>query len=270
MVNALDRQPSCTAQPAAPCAPRCLQVHVAATRQLSPTLRRVTLAGQELQTLAPGGPDEYFALLIPPPGHEAPNLAPGVDPRAAVAAIPEASRPHLRWYTVRHHRPARGEVDVDMVTHGDDGRASHWAAHARVGDPVGFREGASLYAPPAVADALLFAADESALPALGAILEAHPTGGPDLRAFVEVPHAEDIQDLDTTAAITWVVRRTAPPGQELLATIRLADVTPPDYAWVCGEAGTVARVRTHLLRGLGVPRARITHSGYWCLGRPRP
>ena len=42
------------------------------------------------------------------------------------------------------------------------------------------------------------------------------------------------------------------------------------YAWICGEGSMVAAARRHLMRGQGLDRRRISHSGYWRLGRPRP
>lgn len=246
----------------------CFSVRVAAVHQLSPTLRRLTLTGEPLGTYTRFGLDEFFGLLIPPAGQRV-RLIPddATDPRAAVAALSAPTRPHLRWYTVRAHRPQLGEIDVDMVTHGDNGRASQWAENARVGDEVGFVESGYVYLPRPAAANQLFTADETALPALGAILESG-AGTPQTHAFIEVPHADDIQDLDTRATLTWVVRQGS-PGHELLAALRSA-APAPDYAWVCGEATEVARIRSHLMREVGVPRDRITYSGYWNLGRARP
>lgn len=253
-----------TSAPPAGTEPRCLPVRLLRARQLGPTLRRLTLAGEGLTTFAPRGPDEYFGLVLPPPGQDVPRLG-GPDPRGAVAAIPAARRPHLRWYTVRRHRPDLGEVDVDMVTHGDDGRASHWAGTARPGDRVGFHEAGAVYTPPSGAGAELLVGDETALPAIGAILEQTPAH-PDRRVVVEVPHPDDVQDLGD-ARVTWVVRATAGPGAVLAAALRSAEGV--EHAWVCGEAGTVTAVRSRLLRA-GLARERITHSGYWCRGRARP
>lgn len=42
------------------------------------------------------------------------------------------------------------------------------------------------------------------------------------------------------------------------------------YAWICGEGSMVAAARRHVMRGQGLDRRRISHSGYWRLGRPRP
>ncbi len=248
----------------------CFSVRVVGIRQLSPTLRRITLGGEALTTYRRFGLDEYFGLLIPPAGQGVQLIADdSEDPRAAVAALPRRTRPHLRWYTVRGHRPELGELDVDMVTHGDNGRASQWAEGVRVGDEAGFIECGYLYAPPLDAGTQLFTADETALPALGAILESG-TITARTRAFIEVPDADDIQDLDTTATLTWVVRQGAAPGHELRASLRAAAPERPDYAWVCGEATSVARIRSHLMREVGVSRNRITYSGYWNCDRPRP
>src|SRR3989337_1459931 len=77
----------------------CFSVRVAGVRQLSPTLRRITLAAKALATYRRFGLDEYFGLLIPPAGQGVQLIADDApDPRAAVAALPGLSRPHLRWY----------------------------------------------------------------------------------------------------------------------------------------------------------------------------
>ena len=71
-----------------------------------------------------------------------------VNVRTAVAQIPEAQRPEMRWYTVRALRPEAAEIDVDIVVHGDSGPGSAWALRAAPGDRVGFRaSGSSLPGP---------------------------------------------------------------------------------------------------------------------------
>lgn len=52
----------------------------------------------------------------------------------AYRALPEGQRLPMRTYTIRALRPARAEVDVEFVLHGDNGPASRWAMDARPGD----------------------------------------------------------------------------------------------------------------------------------------
>src|SRR4028118_1371172 len=99
---------------------------VTSVTDLHPRLRRLTFAAEEFATFAAEGPDECFGWLLP-----------------------TGDRPHLRWYTVRPPRPARAEIDVDVVLHGDEGPASRFAAEADVGATAGFRSSGAAYAPPA-------------------------------------------------------------------------------------------------------------------------
>ncbi|RGC67699.1 Vibriobactin utilization protein ViuB [Micromonospora sp. MW-13] len=118
-------------------------------------------------------------------------------------------------------------------------------------------------------DWALLAADETALPAVGAILEWLPTGAR-ARAWIEVPHVADIQDLPAPPGVevTWLVRGTTPPGSGLLRdavrAARLPGVVP--YAWVAGESATVRGLRRHLVQERGADRRRVAFSGYWRRG----
>ena len=71
---------------------------------------------------------------------------------------------------------------------GDAGPGTRWARRAVAGDQAGFRAGGSAYRPPS-AGSVLLAADETALPALSAILEAETRP-------VQVPGESYRTDLD--------------------------------------------------------------------------
>ena len=92
-----------------------------------------------------------------------------------------------------------------------------------------------------------------------------------MRAWVEVPHAEDIQELPTRAdaRIEWLVRGTAAhrDGNPTLAALRSAE--PPGdgtYAWIAGESRTVRDLRRHLVGERGFDRRSVTFAGYWRRG----
>lgn len=231
-----------------------------AVTELSEHMRRVTFHAPEFATFAPTGPDEYFGLLmangrelIMPPDDR-------VNVRASLRAMPEEDRPDLRWYTVRAHRQDRAEIDVDFVIHGDAGPGTRWARRAIRGDKAGFRAGGSAYRPPAEG-AVLLVADETALPALTAILEAETRP---VRVFAEVPDESYRLDLD----VEWVFRGSAVPGSAALKAVQEA-APEVDYAWVCGESALATGVRRHLVKDRGVDRRSILFSGYWKLGTAR-
>ncbi|MGW4116261.1 siderophore-interacting protein [Actinosynnema sp. NPDC004786] len=240
-------------------------MEVVAVADLTPHLRRVTFRADGFADFRPTGPDECFGLVMPPPGR--PLTMPDedrVNVRTAIRALPEADRPDLRWYTVRAHRPEAREIDVDFVLHGDAGPGTRWARRAEVGQSVGFRAGNSGYRPPS-GGAVLLVADETALPALAAIVEA---GAPaDARIFAEVPSEEYRVAFD--APVTWLCRGDDAPGSHVLPAVAALPGPAPDYAWVCGESALATGVRRHLVKERGVDRRSVMFSGYWKLGSAR-
>ena len=249
---------------------------VAAVRELNHSVRRITLAAPELTGYELAGPDEYFGLLMPGadgslhmPDGERTNV------RAAVAEMPEERQPGLRWYTVRELRRDLGEVDVDIVTHGDSGPGSAWALRAAVGDPVGFRSGGALYTA-FDAPRQLFVADETAAPALLAILQERgrrglPGLGEGVAAVVEAPSTDVVAGMDLPSAVTVLERGDSAPGTAALEAL-VADPAVTgglDYAWLCGESGLATSLRRHLVQEVGMDKRAITFSGYWKLGAAR-
>ncbi len=233
----------------------------AAVTDLGEHMRRITFHAPEFASYAVTGPDEYFGLLMAT-GREL-VLPPDdrINVRTALRGMPEDVRPDLRWYTVRAHRPEQQEIDVDFVVHGDAGPGTRWARHAVAGDEAGFRAGGSAYRPPADGSVLLVA-DETALPALAAILESETRL---VHVLVEVP--DESYRLDIEAE--WVFRGSGEPGTAVLKAIRDRALPAVDYAWACGESGLATGVRRHLVKDRGVDRKAIMFSGYWKVGSAR-
>jgi NADPH-dependent ferric siderophore reductase len=224
-------------------------------------------------------------------------------------ALPDDRRPHLRTYTVRAARPELAELDVDVVLHGmDDGQAGpacRWAAAAVPGDPITVlgpdrcgsgRAWGVEWAPPADGT-LVLAGDETAVPAISAIVEALP-GGRRTVAVLEVPEAGDVFSLDLPEGVEvrWLVRGDRTRGEALGPALHAAlcelgvaapsgGVEPEDvdldggllwevpetgavgcYAWLAGEAGMVKELRRRLVRDLDVPRSSVAFMGYWRRG----
>jgi NADPH-dependent ferric siderophore reductase len=242
-------------------------MRVRAVERLSARQRRITFTAPEFADYAVTGPDEYFGLLMPHPvaGLAMPDPE-RVNTRQAVQRVPEHERPELRWYTVRAHRPSLREIDVDFVLHGHAGPGTRWAAGARSGDVVGFRAGGSGYQRPTGPQVLV--ADEAALPALSAILESLPADIPDLRVYLEVDAGFPPPPI-ASAVRPVVLRQRGERGDAVLAALTDDPPAEPGFAWVCGEAGMVAKVRRHLLHEVGLQRRQILFSGYWKLGQAR-
>ncbi|MFB9686343.1 siderophore-interacting protein [Amycolatopsis plumensis] len=248
------------------------RARVSAIRPVTPHMVRVTFAADSFRDVPAGAPDQYVKVFFPLRGQDAPVLPEtGSDVMSwyrTYLAMPDDVRPPMRTYTVRAHRPQAAEIDVDFVLHGDTGPASAWASRAARGDRVTFTGPYGLYAPPDGCAWQLLVGDETALPAIGAIIEQLPPGAR-ASVFVELADRAERQAFETRGAVEihWVLRGTRPRGEALLESLRAAAFpggTP--YAWVSGEAGVVKAVRRHLVREREVDKRLICFTGYWRLG----
>lgn len=251
------------------------EVTVARVVELNPVMRRITLAAPEIRDYSLLGPDEFFGLLMPGTDGCLHLPDPGrSNVRAAISEMSEDEQPGLRWYTIRSIRRREGEVDVDIVTHGDSGPGSAWATAVQVGDVAGFRSGGALYSSFDCRRQLLVA-DETALPALLAILEERDRRGlpglaAGIEAHVEVPSSSVLDGMEMPSDVAVHLRGSAAPGTAVLAALvdspgSSADL---DYAWLCGESGLATSLRRHLVQQ-GMDKRQITFSGYWKLGAAR-
>lgn len=234
---------------------------MAGVEWLTGHLVRITLAGATAYT-DNGYTDRYVKLVFPRPGVD---HAEPLDVAAIRAAEPRERWPITRTYTIRGYDAGRAEVVIDFVHHGDNGIAGPWAAGAKPGDTLHYLAVAGGgYAPDPEAGQHLLVGDESALPAIGLALERLPAGAP-ARVFVEVDGPDEELELDSPAAVefTWLHR----PGPGLVDAIRALEFPADDvHAFVHGEAGFVQELRRHLLAERGVPRDRLSISGYWRRG----
>ncbi|RPF21748.1 NADPH-dependent ferric siderophore reductase [Myceligenerans xiligouense] len=212
---------------------RMFDVEVARVTRLCPSFVRVTFTGADLGRFADNGHDQRIKLLLPDPSGGWDHLRrDDPDWYAAWRALPDDRRNPLRTYTVRAVRQDRGEVDVDMVLHGDSGPASRWATAVRAGEPLVIMgpdahyagpHGGREFAPPARSHALLLAGDETAVPAIAAICEALPADAVG-EVFLEVPHPEDgwVVAAPEGVRVTWLARDGAEHGDLLIPAVRAA------------------------------------------------
>jgi NADPH-dependent ferric siderophore reductase len=157
---------------------------------------------------------------------------------------------------------------VDIVIH-RSGAASSWVQVARPGDQAAVSGPARGYTVDPDAAAFFLAGDETALPAIGQLLEVLPAATP-VHAIVEIAAAEARLALPDRPGCTvqWLDQAPGgPPGAALVAAVRAAELGPDTAVWVAGEAAAVQRVRRHLFEDRGFPRTRATIRGYWKHGR---
>ncbi|AIY02523.1 hypothetical protein ART_2924 [Arthrobacter sp. PAMC 25486] len=303
---------------------RAFELRVSAVAQLTPHFRRLTFQGTDLELFGSNVDGQTLDLrvkvMIPSPGHALPELS---NIRGSLQedwyqgwlAVDESRRGVMRTYTVRALRPSvpasadgpgdPAELDIDFVLHldGGSGPAAEWAAAARPGDTLMLvgpcaRWGDCLgieYAP-GEAERVLLVGDETAVPAIAAILETlppHISG----HAVLEVPSAEDFLDISTPAnvEVRWLARGAKDHGEELSRHVRALVVPaacevgeePEDvdvdatilwetpaataghglYAWIAGEAATIKALRRYLVRDVGMDRNSVAFMGYWRKGQ---
>jgi NADPH-dependent ferric siderophore reductase len=246
-------------------------MRVLRTEWVTPHLIRVVLGGPGLASFVDNGfTDKYVKLLFPLPGVTYPEP---IDLDLIRREFPREQWPTTRTYTIRYYDPGAGELAIDFVTHGDDGIAAPWATRAQPGDEVIVRGPGGAYAPDPTADWHLLVGDESALPAIGAALEALPRGA-SARVFLQVADEAEVQKLagPGDVEITWLYRTdyesAAAAGDALVEIVRTLEFPAGSvHAFVHGEAGFVAQLRRHLTTERAVPRDRLSISGYWRRGK---
>jgi NADPH-dependent ferric siderophore reductase len=253
--------------------PQLFRARVLRSVDVSPSLRRVTVGGEGLAGFPWQGFDHWFRLFLRRP-HQAEFHLPELSGKRwykEFLAIPEEARPHCANYTVADFRPAEGELDIDFVIHrGADGEleggAAIWACSTVPGDSMALLDQGILFDRPDDASEVLIVADESGLPAVAGILRSLPrdTVG---RVFQEVPTSLDRRELDGPAGVdvSWIVRddTSLAAGSKTLEALKAhAELDPRGYAFVVGESTLATEGRRHLHR-LGLPKSRITFSGFW-------
>jgi NADPH-dependent ferric siderophore reductase len=260
---------------------RIVEATVTRAVRISPSLMRITFGGAEIRGLNSAGRDQSLTVFFPRPGEETPLVPRDFDEEwyGRWRALPHDRRAIMRSYTVRSQDPVSRELDVDFVLHGVDGSApsgpaAAWAARAVPGDrvvllgPALTANRSIAFLPPPDAGRIILAADETALPAVGGILDAVPAGTR-VRAWVEVPDAGDIQTFPAGAELHWLVRQPGRrPGDAVIDAVRTAETDLGDlpYVWIAGESGLVKSLRRHFVRDRGLDRSRVAFTGYWRLG----
>ncbi|MER6153416.1 siderophore-interacting protein [Streptomyces hirsutus] len=258
---------------------RMLSLTVRASKQTSRHFMTVTLGGDDVRHLRQTGFDQAGRLFFADPAEDGDVFLPSSERWVLQLTLQGGKRrPRVRTYTIRRFRPQESAFDIEVSLHEIDasGRASapgtRWALAATPGTKVAFLDEGHSYAPPGGTAWQLLAGDESALPAILAILERSAAGLP-AEVFLEVPASEDIRP-DVTmppgSVIHWLPRTdpSVKPGALALDAVKRAQL--PDgrfYAWTAGESSMATGIRRHLVAERHVLKADISFRGYFSHGR---
>ncbi len=248
------------------------ELRVVRVADVTETTRRVTLTGEQLNQFAVAGGtaaafrsdgfDDHVKLLVPLEGTDRPPLPVQGPDRLEWGGA--GGRPVAKDYTPRRHVPGPdgGELDLDFVLH-EGGFAAGWARRTQPGDPAWIVGPTRSLLLPTRIDRLVLAADETALPAVGRLLDelASRTPGFETTIVVDVPSPVSIQELPQPPGVTiqWVHDSDA--WLEAISDLPWPDVTT--FCWVAAESGAVRRARRFLTDTRAVPRDCLDATGYW-------
>lgn len=237
---------------------------VRSTEALSPHMLRIVLGGHELDGFAIEAPASSVRLLLPPPGEDEIAMPTWTGNQFE---LPNGDRAPIRTFTPRSFDSERLELTLDVVLH-EHGAATDWARRAAFGDEVAISgPGRSEDLDPG-AQSFLLAGDESAMPAIGQLLESIPTDRSiDVHVEIRVPDAQIELPAHPNATTTWhLARDGAPPGDAMVSAVVAVDDLP-EMVWLAGEAAAVQRLRRYLFDECGRSRSSVTARGYWKHGR---
>jgi NADPH-dependent ferric siderophore reductase len=243
-------------------------VEVVGVRRLGDRFVSVSFAGA-LDGFEDSTPARHLKVLIPAAGeHSVLVPEPGPDGQAWPL---DQQRPVSRTYTPRRYDSAAGLLEVQFLLHGD-GPAAAWAARAAVGDRLGVAGpgGRPLPAGPAGARWVI-GGDESAVPAIGTLLEALPAGTVEAVYIEGEKTGEEELGLDGWPPVSWLPADDAAPGAALCDVLSNLSLPAGTCVWVAGEASAVRQIRRARIelalrdRGQVDPACLVTR-GYWKAG----
>jgi NADPH-dependent ferric siderophore reductase len=223
------------------------------------------VAGPELEGLALDEPAASVRLLLPSSGTSE-LVMPAWNGNEFL--LPDGRRPVIRTLTPLRPDPEAHALDLEIVVH-EGGAASAWARAAGKGDEAALSGPGRGYPIDPDAAAFLLAGDESAIPAIGQLLETLPAAKP-VRVIIEVGEPDARLELPAHPATTveWCdLPAGAPPGDSLVAAVTGADIPAGTRIWAAGEAAAVQRIRRHLFDDRQIPRSDTWVRGYWKHGR---
>lgn len=235
----------------------------------SPYLVTLRLEGSELAAMEAPEPAASIRLLLPRGGAGTELELASWNGNEFLYA--DGTRPPIRTLTPLRFEVESSSVEIDVVLHAG-GALSDWARARPAGDEVAVSGPGRGYAFSPAAERFLLVGDESAIPAIGQLLESLPASSR-VEVIIEVAHPDARVELPAHpgATITWGdLPAGTPPGSAMVEQASaFADRASLDglQVWVAGEAAAVQQLRTLFQRERGLPRNQTVIRGYWKHGR---
>lgn len=239
--------------------PRFRRLELARKQRLGQRMIRVTLAGDQLDGFEIEQPAASVRLLIPSPGSTGLVIP---EWNGNEFLLGDGSRPIIRTFTPR--AMGRDGLDLDIVLH-DGGAASGWAEAADSGAAAAISGPGRGYQIDHLATEMVLVGDETAIPAIGQLIEQVQGSMPVevhlvvTRGFGRVEIAEH-----SNTSVTWHDPSSiGEVGDTMVDALSVAGIGGSTAIWGAGEAAAMHRIRTYLFKQLGIPRSQATVRGYW-------
>ena len=239
-------------------------VEVVSVDRVSPRMVSVLVTGDDLDAYGAAPPTSHLKVFLPAEGQTEP-LLPRQTPDGPV--YPDGPPPVVRTYTPRRYDPQTRILEIQFLLHGT-GPATEWAQRAKPGDKLAVGGPGGRFSMEPAADHWWLAADESAIPAVGTLLDVlQETATAEVHIEVDGPDDEIAMESRAKTSITWHHRRSGEAfGAELARAAREASIPDGARVWVACEAAAMRDIRRYLLTDKKVPRDALVTRGYWRVG----
>lgn len=169
-----------------------------------------------------------------------------------------------RIYTVRSVDAQTRRFTLDVVLHEAPGPMLAWVRALQPGDAFDLTGPRShLQVPHHEGSVALLFADQSAIPALFALLQQWP-GGLRAQAWIASDDAYPVNELPTVEGVC--MHRLAAGDAPLLQQARRLPPEPSCTVWAAGEREEMRALRRHFIETVGMPRSDVAVAGYWKRG----
>ncbi|MGD0560206.1 MAG: siderophore-interacting protein [Streptosporangiaceae bacterium] len=216
--------------------------------QITPRMRRIRVEGPDVARLTsvPGQQVRVFVTELR-------------DPRNWLRP-----KDFLRTYSIWRHDDG---LELCALDHGGDGPGERWTRELSVGDTISFMRPEGSFTLHGEDTYHVFAGEETAAVAFGAMLRALPA---DVPAYGVIEVDEPADQLPLDRELSWLYRhgRAAASSETLVnALAELPLPSSPGVAYLAGEARTIQMLRRHLVSERGWPRQSVHTKPFWTPGK---
>lgn len=230
---------------------------IVSSQRISRRFQRIELVAENLEDFARSG--LHVRLVIPLDGRR--PVWPRLNAKGRTVWPTGADTPHTPAYTIRDIDPEANRLWIDILLHGN-GPTCQWVQRVSMGTQVGLTgPGGGCYP---LADRVLLAGDETALPLLARTLENAPCH---IRGdvLVEVGRTEDRHVLTYPSGIRlrWLVRQEGDPDLNTALEETELPIGDSRLVWFAAEKKQAARAKEYLRNSAVLERKAMRVAAYW-------